>query len=36
MGMQTAVTDISNNNFEAVIEIQRTCLYLEMAKEYDV
>jgi len=36
MGMQMAVTDISNNNMDAVIEIQRKCPYLEMAKEYGV
>lgn len=36
MGMQMDVTDISNDNIDAVIEIQRTCPYIEMAKEYDV
>jgi len=36
IGMDLAVADISNNNIDAAIEIQRKCPYLEMAKEYGV
>jgi len=36
MGMQMDVADISNNDLDAVIEIQRKCPYYEMAKSYGV
>jgi len=36
MGMEMDVVDISNKGIDAVIEIQRVCPYLEMAKEYNV
>ena len=36
MGMNMEVVDISNNGLDAVIEIQRTCPYFDMAKEYGV
>lgn len=34
LGMDMAVIDISNNDMDAVLEIQRVCPVLAMAKEY--
>ena len=34
LGMDMAVIDISNNNMDAVIEVQRVCPVQEMAREY--
>jgi len=36
MGMVMDITDISNKDIDAVIEIQRECPYYEMAKSYGV
>lgn len=36
MGMDMDVVDISNKGLDAVIEIQRTCPYYDMAKDYGV
>jgi len=36
MGMVMDVADISNNNIDGVIEIQRKCPYYDMAKSYGV
>ena len=34
LGMDMAVVDISNNNMDAVIEVQRTCPVMDMARDY--
>ena len=34
IGMDMAVVDISNNGMDAVIEVQRVCPVMEVAKEY--
>ena len=34
LGMEMDVIDISNNNMDAVLEIQRVCPVMSMAKEY--
>ena len=34
MGMEMEVFDISNNNMDAVIEVQKTCPALALCKEY--
>jgi len=34
LGMDMAVVDISNNNMDAVIEVQRVCPVQEMAREF--
>jgi hypothetical protein len=34
VGMDMEVVDISNNNVDAALEIQRYCPYLEICKEY--
>jgi len=36
LGMVMDAVDISNNGMDAVLEIQRVCPYLEMAKGYGV
>jgi len=34
MGMDMEVIDISNNNMDAVIEVQKVCPVMDIAKEY--
>ena len=34
MGMEMEVVDLSNNNMDAVIEIQKVCPVMEICKEY--
>jgi predicted ArsR family transcriptional regulator len=34
IGMDMAVVDISNNGMDAVLEVQRVCPVMEVAKEY--
>src|SRR3989304_1190055 len=35
IGMEMEVVDISNNNMDAVLEVQKKCPVLNMSKEYD-